>query len=886
VKSLKSSPILINILKFILIVIAYYFSARLGLKLATINQNVSPVWPPTGIAIGCLYLFGYRYLPAIAMGAFLANLSIGSPLSVVIPITIGNSLEAIAGIWIFKRIYQKEDMFGIHARTIAYILSSILSSIVSASIGVGTLCANGLVPLKIAGSVFLTWWTGDSMGGLVFAPLLIVYFGNTFKSLKAYSNYLPKFLLIVSCGAVLSWMIFYRPEGAPYLFFLFPFVLFCGHLEGKKGTTLASLLLTIFAVFSIELGTGVFHHGTTNANLVHLQLFLTSITISGLFIGDFKRVGLLKPPGLVLIVGWILSGALFASFYIQSNQKSDAEMLELISKVETAIQSKMDRNLTALQSSAGLFAVKNDVDHKAWKTFFNQLHLEVNLNGLLGIGIVSRIQKNQILKFNQMLIKEGVTGSQYYSLDKNSNLPEAYVIHLIEPYEKNKKALGLDLASEPIRKSAADLARDTGMPSLTDSIFLVQSQKKLAGFLIYYPLYTNGTIPQNITERRERLVGWAYAPVIMQDFFSAIFKTKDFEILSFSIVDPNSTSSQVFAESEDFKKQSQRAIYKHKIKIFNQTYNLKIARSAKFFSEEDTISSWVATFTALLSLLLSAFVVSSKLVEKKAKMAEAQTAIDLKINQDIVKEQQAKLVLSAKMSSLGEMAGGVAHEINNPLTIINSIATKMKKRIDSPEFDKEIFKEDLAKIENTVKRIAKIIKGLHSFSRNVEGDQKVSNKIATIVNDTLELCKERFKNHEIELKVNCPNDVYLECRPHQLAQVLMNLLGNAHDAVENIPEKWVAIDVQSHEFFVTISVLDSGKGIPQEVIDKIMQPFFTTKEVGKGTGLGLSISKGIIEDHHGSLRCDTYNGHTRFVIELPLKQPMTNVDSSSKNKAA
>ena len=237
--------------------------------------------------------------------------------------------------------------------------------------------------------------------------------------------------------------------------------------------------------------------------------------------------------------------------------------------------------------------------------------------------------------------------------------------------------------------------------------------------------------------------------------------------------------------------------------------------------------------------------------------------------------QRSKLTASAKMSSLGEMAGGIAHEINNPLAIISGKAAIIKRLIQRGDINQEKLTEDLLKIEQTTARIAKIIKGLRTFSRNADHDPMSMTPVVTIIADTLELCKERFKNHSIDLRVKCDSDAQIECRPAQIAQVLVNLLGNAYDAVENLEEKWVSLTLEAGSSSVKISVGDSGSGISPAIAEKIMDPFFTTKDVGKGTGLGLSISKGIAENHHGHLTVDASAKNTVFVLELPYQQNAT-----------
>jgi PAS domain S-box-containing protein len=235
---------------------------------------------------------------------------------------------------------------------------------------------------------------------------------------------------------------------------------------------------------------------------------------------------------------------------------------------------------------------------------------------------------------------------------------------------------------------------------------------------------------------------------------------------------------------------------------------------------------------------------------------------------------QQKLMHSAKMSSLGEMAGGISHEINNPLTIIHGKATQLRRKVAAGLIDAAEFEKQLAKIESTAERIAKIIKGLRTFSRNAEADPMENIKVAQIIEDTITLCNERFKNRSIELTIQCDETILLQCRPSQISQIIMNLLGNAYDAVENLNEKWVTVEVTVSNARVHIGVTDSGKKIPREIAEKIMLPFFTTKEVGKGTGLGLSISKAIAESHRGNLLLDSTAENTRFILELPESQPV------------
>lgn len=242
-----------------------------------------------------------------------------------------------------------------------------------------------------------------------------------------------------------------------------------------------------------------------------------------------------------------------------------------------------------------------------------------------------------------------------------------------------------------------------------------------------------------------------------------------------------------------------------------------------------------------------------------------------------LEQERAKSIANSKMASLGEMASGIAHEINNPLTIILNRMDQLKVMLSKPGADMPTAIKEIDKIESTFERIAKIIRGLKAFSRNADNDPMISCDLNSIVDETLELCLERFKTHGVEIKTSGLHHLmYLSCRPSQISQVLLNLLNNSFDAISQSQAPWIHIDVrlltEKMTTYIQLNVTDSGKGIPQAIADKMMDPFFTTKDVGQGTGLGLPISKGIIEDHSGNLWLDRESENTRFVIELPLEE--------------
>ncbi len=259
------------------------------------------------------------------------------------------------------------------------------------------------------------------------------------------------------------------------------------------------------------------------------------------------------------------------------------------------------------------------------------------------------------------------------------------------------------------------------------------------------------------------------------------------------------------------------------------------------------------------SRVVSFFVVATDITEHK-KMEEERQALEM------------QLIESAKFSLLGEMAGGVAHEINNPLAIIKGKASQIERMLENGLQDSNRLCKEVIKISSTVDRIAKVTSALRTYAKDTGCDPFEEFKLAHILNDILALCRERFKSHQIQLEIACASTIKLECRPNQISHTIFNLLNNAFDAVQALPERWVKIEVQAKRDQIEVRVSDSGHGINPAIAEKLMNPFFTTKEVGKGTGLGLSVARGIAMGHGGSLVYDEKAPNTTFVLTLPIHQ--------------
>lgn len=241
----------------------------------------------------------------------------------------------------------------------------------------------------------------------------------------------------------------------------------------------------------------------------------------------------------------------------------------------------------------------------------------------------------------------------------------------------------------------------------------------------------------------------------------------------------------------------------------------------------------------------------------------------LKIREEFEKER-AQQQHSARLSSLGEMASGIAHEIKNPLAIISGVNSIISKEIlKIPSYNPSKILEKTSQIDKNITRIVKIIESMRKLSRNDQSEIPEWFSLKGTINETLTLIEESLRLNNIKLYSNHESfNVYILGHQIQISQVILNLINNAKDVLNGTSDPFIFINITMEDSqFLKIEIKDNGPGASQP--EKLFTPFFTTKDPGSGTGLGLSISKRITENHGGKIIYSKEEDVTIFSILIP-----------------
>jgi PAS domain S-box-containing protein len=612
--------------------VAYFAAARLGLLLASLHGNVSPVWPATGVAICVLLIGGVRMWPSVLLGAFAANALTPVPTLVALGIAAGNTLEAIAGAWIVRNCAERWSRIGLLAEPASIALASFVAPVISATIGVASLAWGDAIASSSVRALWWTWWVGDALGALVVTPLVIAL-RDAWRVRERWTlrDSWRLLTLVVVAGSVCA-LVFFWGEGGVFLFVIFPVVLLATSWFGAVGGLLVAVLIAMAGISAAHAGQGPFIGANLNESLLNLQLLLATVAVAALVLPAFRTKGNVLLPVAVLLGGWTLSGLMYVLMHRDGVRRQEEFFGERVAEAQAAIRVRMNTYMDALRGGTSFIAASSSVNRDEWRIYAESLQLKDRYPGINGLGVIYAVQPDQIDAWRARVRVPGEPEPRITPFPNTEDRPNEtkYLVTYLEGNLTDRAPTGRNIATDPSRRAAADLARDTGEPQINHRIPGSRDTQRRSGLLLYVPLYRKGASLETVAERRAAHFGWVYAQVYPDIFLDGVLgpmgKTLRLDFFESGGLDPVRLLYSSDGPGDGLLPNFERVT---EMEMAGQRFQLAWRRGPKFPALNKSSAIWTSTSCAIATLLLAGLVMSLQSVGQRARAIAAERTMQL-----------------------------------------------------------------------------------------------------------------------------------------------------------------------------------------------------------------------------------------------------------------
>ncbi|MBI3143727.1 MAG: CHASE domain-containing protein [Pseudogulbenkiania sp.] len=559
-----------------------------------------------------------------------------------------------------------------------------------------------------------------------------------------------------------------------------------------------------------------------------------------------------------------------------------------VSEIEFAVQQRLMAYEQVLRGGVALFAASGEVRRDKWRTYVDTLAINRNYPGIRGIGFSLRIPPAKLAAHLQAVRREGFP---HYALRPEGERAEYTSIIYLEPFDwRNRRAFGYDMFSEPVRHEAMVRARDTGRPSISGKVQLVQETKQgvQSGFLMYLPVYRHGALLRTVEERRAALLGYVYAPFRMNDLMRGILNRTALPDIDLDIHDGIDASAQslLFDSAPEHLEQRDESVFSavSVIEFAGRNWTLHFSSLPAFEATVDQQKPRLILLGGLLiSALFAAFVWSSFLNRQRTRQVaranrslQDEIAARTRLAQEL---ERAKDAAEAANQAKSAFLASVSHELRTPLTLILAPLDELQGTAPPPA----PWHERLARVQRNALVLLNRVNDLLDFSKAEAGKFDVHREaidpaemLRPIAEDAAAIAER--KGCAFAWRVDPTLTTVCVDRNH-VEKIVQNLLANALKFTPVGGEIRLAATAVDAQWF-QLEVADSGIGIPADKLPLLFTRFqqldnSVTRQYG-GTGIGLALVKELAELLGGRVDVESEPGEgSRFYVQLPRAvQPM------------